>query len=93
MAQPVTAVSSICRLYRTEIVRALPLTSESFDINSEIIFQLLQAGAEIREIPSPLTVRKFGVSKISMGREIRNHFRMFARILFWRAAVVKAGAG
>ena len=92
MARPLTAVSSICRLYRADVLRSLPLTSESFDINAEIIFQLLQHGAEIREIPSPLSVRQFGVSKISTAREIRNHFRMFARILAWRAAMVKAGS-
>jgi dolichol-phosphate mannosyltransferase len=85
LGQPLTAVSSICRIYRTDAVRALPLASDSFDINAEIIFHLLRVGAVIREVASPLSVRRYGVSKISTGREIRNHFRMFARIALWRA--------
>jgi dolichol-phosphate mannosyltransferase len=87
LGRPLTAVSSLCRLYRAETLRRLTLDSESFDINAEIIFELLAKGADVREVPAALSVRKFGVSKIRVSREIRNHLLMFARILLWRAKV------
>jgi dolichol-phosphate mannosyltransferase len=84
LGRPITAVTSLCRMYRRNKLQELRLASESFDINAEIILQLLRHGARVAEVPAVLTVRKFGVSKISTGREIRNHLRMFLRILRWR---------
>jgi dolichol-phosphate mannosyltransferase len=84
LGRPLTAVSSLCRLYRASTIKNLPLRSESFDINAEIIFHLISAGAVIREVPASLSVRRFGHSKISTAREIKNHLKMFVRIIYWR---------
>ena len=82
LGHPLTAVSSLCRLYRAAPVKALPLRSESFDINAEIIVFLLRSGTGVAEVPATLSVRRFGASKISTTREIKNHLKMFARIVW-----------
>jgi dolichol-phosphate mannosyltransferase len=86
LGRKITAVSSICRLYRTSDLNKISLNSTSFDINAEIIFRLLQAGVRVVEVPAVLGTRRFGTSKISTAREIRNHLRMFLRIAAWRIA-------
>ena len=82
----ITATSSVFRLYRTSAIRSLALECDSFDINAEIVFKLLRHGFRVREVPVRLTVRRFGVSKINVPREVKNHLRMFVRILGWRLA-------
>ncbi len=84
LGRPVTSASSIFRLYRATILKALPLESVSFDINAEILFHFIQRGKVVREVPATLTVRTQGVSKINFSREIFNHLKMFARIIGWR---------
>jgi glycosyltransferase involved in cell wall biosynthesis len=79
-----TAASSVFRLYRVSRLRHLKLMSESFDINAEIVFKLIQEGAQIVEVPATLLVRTGGVSKISTWREIKNHVRLLWRALLWR---------
>ena len=81
---PVSATTCIFRLYRADALKALSLTSDSFQINGEIVFKLLAAGKKIVEVPVTLTTRRQGVSKLNTAREIKNHLRMFARILAWR---------
>lgn len=84
LGRPLTAVTSLCRLYRADAVRQLELGCDSFDINAEIIFQMLAQGADVREVPAVLSARIFGASKIRVGREMANHLGLFARILLWR---------
>jgi dolichol-phosphate mannosyltransferase len=84
LGKTLTSASSIFRLYRRSQIKELTLKSQSFDINAEILIQLLKRGAVIKEIPAELTVRKYGVSKIKIQREIGNHLKMLGRILAWR---------
>ncbi|MCB4755593.1 MAG: glycosyltransferase family 2 protein [Elusimicrobia bacterium] len=81
---PLTSMSSIFRLYRTAPLKELPLTSRAFDINAEIVFRLLERKRPIDEVAAVLTQRKGGSSKIRISREIRNHLRMFIKIIAWR---------
>lgn len=80
----VSSVSSIFRLYRASVLRTLSLTRTSFDINAEILFQILAVGGVVREVPVTLGTRIYGESKINTVREIKNHLRMFGRILQWK---------
>lgn len=84
LGKDVSAVSSIFRLYRASVLKGLELHSQSFQINAEILTLLIQENRVIREVPVTLTNRKFGRSKINFFREIRNHLRLFGRILIWR---------
>ncbi len=79
-----TSISGIFRLYRTDKLKQLKLSSNSFDINAEIIIKLLLAGANVVEVPVTLGRRLYGESKINAGREIANHLKMFVRIALWK---------
>lgn len=81
---PVTAVTPIFRLYRREDLLNLPLQSTGFDINAEILFFLLRNGKVVADIPTPLTQRVHGESKLRYRREMIRHARLLARFLFLR---------
>ncbi|OVE76911.1 hypothetical protein BVX98_04395 [bacterium F11] len=84
LGQHLTSTSSLFRLYRAKYLRQLKLNSTSFDINAEILFKLIQRGLTIKEIPATLTRRTWGVSKIHILREIKNHLFLFMKIAKWR---------
>ncbi len=85
--RPFTGVSSLFRLYRAAVLKKLDLSCASFDINAEILLTLLAHGANVVEVPATLGVRRDGVSKIRTSREIKNHLKMFLRILKWKASL------
>jgi undecaprenyl-phosphate 4-deoxy-4-formamido-L-arabinose transferase len=85
--RPLTSVSSLFRLYRASVLKKLDLSCTSFDINAEILLGLIAHGANVVEVPATLGVRRDGVSKIRTAREIKNHLKMFARILTWKASL------
>ena len=84
LRQKITAVSPIFRLYKSSQVKKLELKSQGFDINAEILFNLIKDKRRIKEIPVPLTTRVYGESKINTRKEIINHFKIFKKILTWR---------
>lgn len=86
LGRNLTAVSSMFRLYRTSSLKSIGITSNSFDINAEILFKMIQKKMNVVEVPVSLERRRFGVSKINIAREIKNHLAMFLRILKWRLA-------
>ncbi len=77
----VRGVSSLFRLYRTEIVRGLPVRTSGFETPVEIFFLLVHRGHRFAEVPTPLGQRRFGVSKLNYSREIRRHLRLVGAIL------------
>lgn len=80
----ITSITPIFKLYRTKDLKQMPLKSNGFDINAEIIFCLIQKNKEIKEIPVVLTTRVAGNSKINFRKEIKNHICMLIKILKWR---------
>lgn len=80
----VTAVSPIFRLYRREQLAELPLTSTGFDINAEILFHLVRRGRRVAEIPTPLTVRIHGESKLDYRKEMKRHAKLILRMIGMR---------
>jgi dolichol-phosphate mannosyltransferase len=83
----VTAVSPIFRLYRRDDLRELNLRSVGFDINAEILFDLLRKGKRLAEIPAPLTQRIHGESSLNYRKEIMRHLRLTARMAAWRVGL------
>lgn len=90
LGQKVTAISPIFRLYKSDQVKELPLTSNNFDINAEILFKLLQTKRKVAEIPAELTTREFGESKIDNVREIRNHLKLLSKVFKYRLSGYKS---
>lgn len=84
MGARVTAVSPIFRLYKREQVVGLPLRAKRFDANAEILFYLIRDKRRIAEIPTELTQRKFGESKLNYKKEMVRHAKLIARLLWMR---------
>lgn len=75
-----TAFTPIFRLYRVSALRDLPLQSDGFEINAEIVALLLRRGYKLAEVPVTLGVRREGKSKLSAFRELKNHFKLCVRL-------------
>ncbi|MBI2405082.1 glycosyltransferase family 2 protein [Candidatus Gottesmanbacteria bacterium] len=84
LGRPVTSTNSIFRLYKTDQLKALHLTSNGFEINAEILFKLVFGGKRFVEVPARLTQRMHGVSKLHYAREVRRHAVLVSKILAWK---------
>ena len=85
LAQDVTSVSPILRLYRREqLLEVLPLQARGFEVNAELLFELVKRGRRVVEVPASLTQRQEGTSKMNYWKEVRRNARLVARMLRWR---------
>lgn len=76
----ITCVSPIFRLYKKDVLDAMCIQSDNFEINAEILAKLILSGKSVVEIPVKLHTRKYGESKIDINKEIVNHVRLLTRI-------------
>ncbi len=74
-------VSPIFRLYKREQLVSLPLQTNRFEINAEILFHLIRQKRRIVEVPTPLTQRIFGESKLDYRKEIVRHLKLIWRMV------------
>lgn len=84
LGKKVTAVSPIFRLYKTSQLKELQIETDGFDISVEILFRLILTGCKFAEMPTPLGLRQFGVSKLDYKKEIIRHLFLIRRIIVWR---------
>lgn len=80
----ITAVTPIFRLYRRTDLIDLPLTATGFDINAEILFYLVRRGKRVGEVPTMLTQRIHGESKLDYRKEMKRHLRLVWRMIKMR---------
>jgi glycosyltransferase involved in cell wall biosynthesis len=59
-------VNSTFKLYKREVIQSLPLNSNGWLIDTEIVFQLQRCGVKFAEIPVPLIDRVAGSSTIRL---------------------------
>jgi len=76
-----TSWTPLFRLYRTDLLRGLPLRSDGFEISAEILALLVRRGAKVAEVPASLGVRTWGASKLRRLRELGRHARLVGRLL------------
>ena len=72
--------SCLLRIYRREVLLALPIQSRGFLSCTEILVRALGAGYRIREFPLTLTAREHGESKIPIVRTILDHLKFMASL-------------
>jgi len=84
LGKKITSVSPMFRLYKTSDVKNMHIESKDFNVNAEILFNLIKNNKSILEVPVTLGIRKKGVSKINNFREIINHSKLLIIIGFWR---------
>lgn len=77
-------ISPIFRLYKREHLLQLPLATNRFEINAEILFHLVRQQRKIAEMPAPLTVRIHGESKLDYRKEIIRHLKLVWRMILMR---------
>ena len=76
--------TSSFRAYRKSAIDGIELQNGGFVGTTEILWKLEQNGWHIKEVPSILSVRQFGQSKIRIVQVTIDHLKMMARILFSR---------
>jgi dolichol-phosphate mannosyltransferase len=82
----ITAVTPVFRLYQRADLLTLPLQATGFDINAEILFYLVRNGKRVAEVPTMLTQRVHGESKLDYKKEMKRHMR-----LVWRMVKMRLG--
>ncbi len=84
MGANVTAISPIFRLYRKSHLDQIVLRGTGFDINAEILFSLIRNGSRVAEVPTMLTQRIHGESKLNYRREMARHASLLLRMVRMR---------
>jgi len=81
-----TCATGMFRMYHTETLKRLNLTTTGFDINSEIIVEFLLRKERFIEIPSVLHIREVGKSKMNIVTEVIREFKLISKIL-WKIII------
>lgn len=80
LAWPIRDSSSGLRLFRREVVAGLPLASEDFSVNQEVLALILAKGGRVSEIPFFYEPRLSGESKADIALLARRYLGMLARL-------------
>jgi glycosyltransferase involved in cell wall biosynthesis len=63
---PMRTVNSAFKLYRRSVLTAIPLKSNGWFLDAEVLYWVAHRGYRFREIPVPLLQREAGTSKIGL---------------------------
>jgi len=63
---PMRTVNSAFKLYRRSVLTAIPLKSNGWFLDAEVLYWVARRGYRFREIPVPLLQREAGTSKIRL---------------------------
>ena len=80
LGRRVTSISPIFRLYKREVFDSMPISSENFEINAEILSKMIFRNMTIIEVPVALHERKFGESKAKLTKSVNNHITVLYKI-------------
>ena len=80
LGKKMTSVSPIFRLYRKRVFTEIPIKSNNFEINAEILSKMIFADMTVREIPITLYSREHGISKSRLSRTIMQHVKILGKI-------------
>lgn len=89
-AGSIQTFSCAFRAYRREALRSIHIESDGFPAASEILARLIMAGHSVQEMPSTLSDRKFGVSKMRKLQTIRAHLKLLASFARLRAQTLRS---
>lgn len=85
-SKQVTVFSCAFRAYRTSVVRDIEFKSNGFGAAAELLGRLILLKCEIEEVPSVLSVRQYGTSKMNISKAVKEHagnLIRFIRIRFF----------
>lgn len=72
--------TALFRVYTKDVVKSVQFQSPDFLATAEILVNAHAAGHSIREYPTTLHVREYGVSKIRLLRVMRSHAKYLLKI-------------
>ncbi|MBI5631745.1 MAG: glycosyltransferase family 2 protein [Elusimicrobia bacterium] len=75
-----TSYTTIFRLYRASLLKAMRLVSNGFELNAEIAVRFVKNHRKLEEIPAVLSTREQGYSKLNRWRELKNHLVLMLRL-------------
>jgi len=84
---PMRSVNSAFKLYRREFLQKLPLTSNGWFLDAEVLFWIARRGLRYSEIPVPLLERELGRSKVT----ITDPLKILRELITFKCALHKAG--
>lgn len=74
--------------YRTEILKKIPTSTESYALMVELLVHAVKSGASYIEVPIFLRKREFGKSKALRPKNIINILKTYVR-LFWQIMILR----
>ena len=73
--------SNAFKMFRTKLVRDLPIDSRSFTVSAEMMLRMKIAGYKICQIPVTWTDRTEGMAKFRLRNTFYNYFLLLLRML------------
>ncbi len=74
--------TSIFKMYRTSKIRNIILETKGFVAVTELFVKCILNGANVKEFPCILKIRKFGDSKIHILNSTKNHLLFMNKLIF-----------
>ena len=71
------------RAYRRQVLRQVAFKEDGFAATAEILVKAVLQGFRVAEQPMPLTVRRHGVSKMSLTASVGAHLRLLVATVRW----------
>jgi len=81
-AQGITTFSCAFRAYKRPVLAAIDFQADGFLAASEILVRALQQGYRVVEVPSTLSNRKYGVSKMHFLPTVWSHLGLLSRLVW-----------
>lgn len=82
-------ISSGFRGYRTEMLKKIPILSDSFQIHVELTTKAIRSGYVVVEIPITLYNRRLGVSNFKLQKVLIKYIKLVFRLMFQRAEITQ----
>ena len=73
--------SSICKIYKTELVKKVDITRDNFVAITELFTKSLTFTDKIYEFPCEFTPREYGNSKMNLSSNIFDHMKYLINLL------------
>lgn len=86
-----TDVTNAFKAYRSEVLRSIKTTSESFDISMELAVKATREGFRVSNVPTVWKNRSAGVSKFSVGSESGSYLKWFLYALATMPSLLTLG--
>lgn len=84
----ITCATSMFRLYKLSTLDEFTFTSDGFDINAEILSELILNGKNVIEVPVTLYDREYGTSKMHVIKEVKRSTILIGKILIKRCQLL-----